>query len=492
MVSSVDGHPASALRMDSAPSPGAARPGPPLPSPRAHRPRVCRRAGRHLARATGPVGPLAPLSPRLPRWSQPGVLARVCGPRHCEPSVRLRREALSRDRPPRPGLSRREGGAKKPVPLPRGPEAVGPPRGLRVPRLRARPSPSCALPGPPPPPRRVARGGLALGPPPASPALLRDRADEGAKPRPLAGTLGSEPVGLPRRSRVGPWASARELGKRRTAIKRVLRRLQGFRRLCSQCEQRDVLCLGCIVFALIIDACGVTVKLRMESRLGEVALTPPSPETPALQGNGAVAAIERDDRSAIFERVPRCRPSNKSNRTRRGVQTAGSSLHTWRIEAGGVTSAARASPHMFRGAGGRHAHVTAAQVCSTKAGLLRVIACFARYGKRRRGRRTRYRGGRRAGVVRQCGRGHRQRGRSHRGRNEWPGGMREWCGRTRGRSERGATVTHGARLRRLRRFIPSPGRSAAEDPQGWQREHAWHNGTSQRGAAYTKKGKNMK
>ncbi len=83
---------------------------------------------------------------------------------------------------------------------------------------------------------------------------MRDRASAGDQTRPLAVALRYAPVVPPRRSRVSPWASARELDKRRTAIERVLRRLQGCRRLCSRFEQRDVLFLGCIVFALIINA----------------------------------------------------------------------------------------------------------------------------------------------------------------------------------------------------------------------------------------------
>ncbi len=92
------------------------------------------------------------------------------------------------------------------------------------------------------------------GPPPAPPAVLRARASAGAQTRPLAVALGYVPVGPPRRTRVSPWASARELSTRRNEIERVLRRLQGFRRIFTRFEKPDVLFLGCIVFALIIDA----------------------------------------------------------------------------------------------------------------------------------------------------------------------------------------------------------------------------------------------
>ena len=42
--------------------------------------------------------------------------------------------------------------------------------------------------------------------------------------------------------------------------------------------------------------------------------------TPAPQGVGAVAAIERDDRSAISVHVPRCRPGKRSNKVRHTVR----------------------------------------------------------------------------------------------------------------------------------------------------------------------------
>ncbi len=89
----------------------------------------------------------------------------------------------------------------------------------------ARPALACARsPGPAPAAPAGRQLLTRLGPPPAPPAVLRDR------------------------------ASARELDKRRNEIARVLRRLKGFRRLFTRFEQRAVLFLGFIVFALIINA----------------------------------------------------------------------------------------------------------------------------------------------------------------------------------------------------------------------------------------------
>ncbi len=56
--------------------------------------------------------------------------------------------------------------------------------------MTARHSSARARPGPPPPPRRGRQLLTRLGPPPAHPAVLRDRASAGAQPRPLAVALG--------------------------------------------------------------------------------------------------------------------------------------------------------------------------------------------------------------------------------------------------------------------------------------------------------------
>ncbi len=120
--------------------------------------------------APGPPLHLAPLYTRLPRGSQPGVLDRVCEPRHRAPSVRLKRAARSLDSSLVQVPPAGHGGAKKTVLNPSAaPEAAGPPRCIGVPRMTARRSSARARPGPPPPPRRAARGGLAWARPPLLP-----------------------------------------------------------------------------------------------------------------------------------------------------------------------------------------------------------------------------------------------------------------------------------------------------------------------------------
>ena len=81
-----------------------------------------------------------------------------------------------------------------------------------------------------------------------------DRASAGDETRPLAWALGSAPVVPSVRTRGAPGAYDRELSKRRTAVERLFRRLQGFRRIFSRFETLAVVFLGFIVFALIVEA----------------------------------------------------------------------------------------------------------------------------------------------------------------------------------------------------------------------------------------------
>ena len=81
-----------------------------------------------------------------------------------------------------------------------------------------------------------------------------DRAYEGDETRQLALALGYESVVPPLRTRVEPWEYDREMYKRRNEIERLFRRLKGFRRIFSRFEKLDVVFLGFIVFAPIVDA----------------------------------------------------------------------------------------------------------------------------------------------------------------------------------------------------------------------------------------------
>ena len=81
-----------------------------------------------------------------------------------------------------------------------------------------------------------------------------DRAYQGDETRQLALDLGFIPVVPPLSSRVDPWEYDREMYKRRNEIERLFRRMKGFRRIFSRFEKLDVLFLGFISFALIVDA----------------------------------------------------------------------------------------------------------------------------------------------------------------------------------------------------------------------------------------------
>ena len=80
-----------------------------------------------------------------------------------------------------------------------------------------------------------------------------DRAYQGNETRQLTLKLGYEPVVPPLRTRVEPWEYDREMYKRRNEIERLFRRLKGFRRIFSRFEKLDVVFLGFIGFALIVD-----------------------------------------------------------------------------------------------------------------------------------------------------------------------------------------------------------------------------------------------
>ena len=85
-------------------------------------------------------------------------------------------------------------------------------------------------------------------------ALVRDRAYEDDETRSVARALGFTPVVPPRQTRRKPWAYDRQLYKRRNEVERLFRRLKGFRRIFTRFEKLDVLFLGFIVFALIVEA----------------------------------------------------------------------------------------------------------------------------------------------------------------------------------------------------------------------------------------------
>jgi transposase len=83
--------------------------------------------------------------------------------------------------------------------------------------------------------------------------VLMDRAYEGDETRQLALDLGFIPVVPPKSNRLEPWAYDREMYKRRNEVERLFRRLKGFRRVFSRFDKLDIVFLGFVHFALIID-----------------------------------------------------------------------------------------------------------------------------------------------------------------------------------------------------------------------------------------------
>ena len=84
--------------------------------------------------------------------------------------------------------------------------------------------------------------------------LVMDKAYEGNATRQLALDLGFIPVVPPKSDRLEPWEYDREMYKRRNEVERLFRRLKGFRRIFSRFEKLDVMYIGFLTFALIIEA----------------------------------------------------------------------------------------------------------------------------------------------------------------------------------------------------------------------------------------------
>ena len=83
--------------------------------------------------------------------------------------------------------------------------------------------------------------------------LIMDKAYEGNETRQLALDLGFVPVVPPLQSRISAWDYDRAMYRRRNEIERLFRRLKGFRRIFSRFEKLDVMFLGFIHFAMIVE-----------------------------------------------------------------------------------------------------------------------------------------------------------------------------------------------------------------------------------------------
>ena len=80
-----------------------------------------------------------------------------------------------------------------------------------------------------------------------------DKAYEGDETRQLALDLGFIPVVPPKSNRIEPWEYNKVMYRRRNEVERLFRRLKGFRRIFSRFEKLDVMFIGFILFALIVE-----------------------------------------------------------------------------------------------------------------------------------------------------------------------------------------------------------------------------------------------
>ncbi len=93
-----------------------------------------------------------------------------------------------------------------------------------------------------------------IGPLPAPLHLIVDRAYEDNETRQLALDFGFIPVVPPKSNRLEPWQYDKAMYRKRNEIERLFRRLKGFRRIFSRFEKLDLLFLGFLTFALIVEA----------------------------------------------------------------------------------------------------------------------------------------------------------------------------------------------------------------------------------------------
>lgn len=85
-------------------------------------------------------------------------------------------------------------------------------------------------------------------------AVIMDKAYEGHETREKVISLGLTPVVPPKSNRLQPWEYDRVLYRRRNEVERLFRRLKGFRRIVSRFEKLDVVFIGFIHFALIVES----------------------------------------------------------------------------------------------------------------------------------------------------------------------------------------------------------------------------------------------
>lgn len=80
-----------------------------------------------------------------------------------------------------------------------------------------------------------------------------DRAYEGNATRALVVELGCTPVVPQNPNRKGPWEYDKTLYKHRNEVERLFRRVKRFCRVFTRYDKPDIIFLGFITFAMIVD-----------------------------------------------------------------------------------------------------------------------------------------------------------------------------------------------------------------------------------------------
>jgi transposase len=99
---------------------------------------------------------------------------------------------------------------------------------------------------------RALLGGI--GPLPAPLHLIMDRAYDDKHTLQLVLDFGYIPVVPPLPQRLNPHLYDKAMYRKRNEVERLFRRLKGFRRIFSRFDKLDVIFLGFLNFALIIEA----------------------------------------------------------------------------------------------------------------------------------------------------------------------------------------------------------------------------------------------
>jgi transposase len=192
---------------------------------------------------------------RMSRWSKAGVLDRVFEKLQVEQIVRIKLEAVSLDSTSIKVHPDGTGALKK-----NGPQSIGKSRGgwnTKVHMVAADARTAIAFALSPGNAHDAPEGRELLWELPRMPEglpMLMDKAYEGDETRQLVLDLGMVPVVPPKSNRKDPWEYDRALYKKRNEIERLFRRLKGFRRIFSRFEKLDVLFIGFLNFALIVEA----------------------------------------------------------------------------------------------------------------------------------------------------------------------------------------------------------------------------------------------